>query len=94
MILSQGTDKVNDGRCGRNNPEEDVSRLYKRCGAMWNRDDGRDLEAIGGGFNVTLEALQDKETRGRIAAKLREFADVTGEIVRVLAEGKARCGNA
>jgi len=80
------------------NPEltflEDVSRLYKRCGAMWNRDDGRDLEAIGGGFNVTLEALQDREKRDRIAAKLREFADVTDEIVRVLAEGKARCGNA
>ena len=61
---------------------KEVSALYKRCGEMWNHDDGVDLEALGGGFNVTLEALQDKQRRGRIAAKLREFAQVTEEIRR------------
>ena len=56
---------------------KEVSALYKRCGEMWNHDDGVDLEALGGGFNVTLEALQDKQRRSRIADKLREFARVT-----------------
>ena len=63
---------------------EEISRLYKRIGAMWNNDNGADLEAIGGGFNIALETLQDKEKREKIVAKIREFADVTDEIVRVL----------
>lgn len=69
----------------------EVSRLYKRCEEMWNKDNGKDLEAIGGGFNVTLEALQDKQHRTQIAAKLREFADVTDEITRVLKQGIEQC---
>jgi len=63
---------------------EEISRLYKRIGAMWNNDNGNDLEALGGGFNVTLEALRDKQRRTKIAAKLREFATVTDEIIKVL----------
>lgn len=62
---------------------EEVSRLYKRIGEMWNNDNGTDLEALGGGFNVTLEVLQDKEKRSKIAAKLREFAEYTDKIIRV-----------
>ena len=62
----------------------EVSHLYKRTADMWNNDNGTDLEAIGGGFNITLEALQDKEKRGRITAKIREFADVTDEIAQML----------
>ena len=58
---------------------EEVSRLYESMKPLWN-----DLEALGGGFNVTFEVLQNKEKRGKIAAKIREFADVTDEIVRVL----------
>ena len=65
---------------------EEISRLYKRIGEMWNNDHGTDLEALGGGFNVSLEVLQDKERRSKIAAKIREFAKVTDEIVRVLTE--------
>lgn len=65
----------------------EVSRLYKRCAEMWNHDNGKDLEALGGGFNCTLEALQDKPRRDRIVAKIREFADVTDQIVQVLNEG-------
>ncbi len=63
---------------------EEVSRLYKRMGEMWNNDNGEDLEALGGGFNVTLEALQNKEQKSRIVSKIREFASVTNEIVKVL----------
>lgn len=81
-------------RAQRLNPDmtflEEISRLYKRIGEMWNNDSGNDLEALGGGFNVTFEILQDKERRGKIAAKLREFAAVTDEIVRVLTEGMAK----
>ncbi|MDD4495164.1 MAG: MerR family transcriptional regulator [Eubacteriales bacterium] len=66
---------------------EEISRLYNRTGAMWNNDNGTDLEALGGGFNVTLGALQNKEQCGKIVAKIREFADVTDEIVQVLNDG-------
>lgn len=69
---------------------EEVSALYRRTAEMWggknNRNDADSLEALGGGFNVTLEALQDKERRDKIVAKIREFADVTDEIVQMLNE--------
>ena len=65
---------------------DDINKLYDRIAKIWNNDNGADLEAIGGGFNVTLEALQDKEKRGKIAAKIRECAEVTDEILRVLHE--------
>ena len=54
---------------------------------MWNGQNGEDLEAIGGGFNITLNALQDKNRRRRIAAKLREFAEVTDKVVAVVNSG-------
>ena len=69
----------------------EVSALYSRCGEMWNHDDGADLEALGGGFNVTLEALQDPARRSPIAQKLRAFAEVTEEIRRVLQQGVDSC---
>ena len=65
---------------------EEVSRLYKRTADIWNNDNGEDLEALGGGFNVTLEALQDKEKREKIAAKICECGDVIDEVVRVISE--------
>lgn len=66
-----------------------VVELYRRTGYMWNDENGEDLEAIGGGFNITLATLQDPEHRGRIAAKIREFAQVYDEIARVIKEGFA-----
>lgn len=51
---------------------------------MWNNDEGMDLETLGGGFNVTLKALQDKEKRVRIAGKIRQFGHVTDEIYQIL----------
>lgn len=70
---------------------KEVSDLYKRCGEMWNHDHGADLEALGGGFNVTLEALKSPARRGPIANKLRDFAEVTEEIRRVLQQGIDSC---
>ena len=67
---------------------EEVSALYRKMAEMWGGDDNRNdpnsLEVIGGGFNITLETLQDKEKREKIAAKIYDFADVTDEIAALL----------
>ncbi len=65
---------------------EDVRKLYKRTADIWNNDNGNDLEAFGGGFNVTLEALQDKSRRGKIAAKIREAAECMNTVLHLLNE--------
>ena len=65
---------------------DDINKLYVRTANIWNNDNGEDLEALGGGFNVTLEALQDKVKRKKIAAKIREAAGFMDEVVRVLQE--------
>lgn len=53
-------------------------------GQMWNNDNGKDLEALGGGFNVTLEALQDKEKRTKIADVIRKCGDCMDEVVKII----------
>ena len=66
----------------------EASALYRRTAEMWggdnNQNDADSLEALGGGFNITLEALQDKERRSKIAVKIHEFADVTDKIVQII----------
>ncbi len=69
---------------------DEVSRLYKRTADMWNNQNGKDLEALGGGFNVTLETMQNEEKRNKIASKIHEFGDVIDEIVQVLNRGLKR----
>jgi len=64
-----------------------IKEIYTRTGQIWNNDNGEDLEALGGGFNVTLEVLQDKEKRTKIAAKIRECADCIDEVVKVIDDG-------
>ena len=49
--------------------------------ALW-----RDLEKMGGGFDVSREAMQDAEKRRQIAGKIREFAVLTDEVARILKE--------
>ena len=63
---------------------KEVSALYRRTAEIWNNDNGKDLEALGGGFNVTLEVLQDKEKRFKIANKIREAAGCMDEVVQIL----------
>lgn len=65
---------------------DEVRKLYERTGQIWNHDDGKDLEALGGGFNVSLKVLQDKERRGRIAAKIREAAECMEQVLFILKE--------
>lgn len=62
----------------------EIIELYRRTGHYWNNDNGTDLEALGGGFNVTLEALQNTSKRKQIADKLRAFADCMAEVVVVI----------
>lgn len=62
----------------------EINALYERMRHMWNEDNGEDLEAIGGGFNITLEALQNKEKRSKIATKLKEFAETVDKILEIL----------
>ncbi len=74
------------------NPEmgylEDVSALYRRMAEIWGGDDHQNdpdsLEALGGGFNVTLAALQDKDGRVKIAAKIREAAACMDKVLDML----------
>ena len=56
---------------------------------MWKKD-ADSLEAIGGGFNITLEALQDISRRSAIAAKIREFAACADEIVQTIQESSTQ----
>lgn len=49
------------------------------AGGIW-----KDLENLGGGFNVNHEALRDKEKRTKIADKIREAADCLETVVRIL----------
>jgi len=72
---------------------DELSSLYRRYAQIWggenNGNDPDNLEALGGGFNVTLEALQDKERRGKITAKIRECAEVTEKIAEMITERMA-----
>ena len=58
-----------------------IIELYQKTGHYWNNDNGEDLEALGGGFNVRLEALQSKSKRKKMADKLRLFADCMDEVI-------------
>lgn len=64
-----------------------VGELYKSMSTQLSGSNAG-LEQLDGGFNVSLEVLQDPEKRKLIADKLREFAAKTDEIVQIITEGK------
>lgn len=70
----------------------EVLEQYKRLSYLWTglRDksvyDGPDLESLGGGFNVTLEVLQDKDKRAAVAAVMRLCADCMDRVMDILAK--------
>lgn len=70
----------------------EVIGLYRQTGRLWNDDNGHDLEALGGGFNVTLEALQDRERRAAIAAKIREAGACMERAAGLIREGMRPAG--
>ncbi|MCL2545820.1 MAG: MerR family transcriptional regulator [Oscillospiraceae bacterium] len=61
---------------------QDLSNRYGKIANLWNAEGG--LESLTAGFNVTQEALQDKENRAKILAVLRQAADEMDEILRIL----------
>lgn len=67
---------------------EEIIGIYKKLGILWagGREKIECLESLGGGFNITLEALQNHEKRGRIAAKIREFAACMDRVLEILNE--------
>ena len=77
-------------RASQLNPEmkflEEISELYRRTANIWNNDDGEDLEALGGGFNVTVKVLQNKKKRAKIAEKLREAAGCIDRVAAIFGE--------
>lgn len=68
-----------------------LRELYKQVAVIWNGHFGGnlephsdDLEALGGGFNVTLESLQDRDKRGKIAAKIYEAANCMEQAIELV----------
>ncbi|MBP7176226.1 MAG: MerR family transcriptional regulator [Thermoclostridium sp.] len=62
----------------------EIHDLYHHMRRMWNEQNGEDLEALGGGFNITLAALQDGNRRGRVAAKICEFAEAVAKVIALI----------
>ena len=58
-----------------------VGEQYGAMGVLWG-----ELEKLGGGFNISLETLQDKDKSAAIAAKLREFAACEKTAAEILSE--------
>ena len=58
---------------------KEIMLQYRKTGELWN-----ELEALGGGFNVSLEALQDKKKAKAIADKIREFAVCMERVIAVI----------
>ncbi|MGI5899776.1 MAG: MerR family transcriptional regulator [Christensenellales bacterium] len=63
---------------------DEIKEQYRRTNQICSGDNGNDLEALGSGFNVTLEVLQDKEKRAKIAAKIRECAECIDNVVDII----------
>lgn len=63
---------------------DDVIRLYERIGHIWERDDGKDLESIGAGFNISLDLLKDRDSRKRIIDRLREAGDCMNQVKQII----------
>lgn len=63
---------------------DEVKKQYKKIQQLWNNNNGEDLEALGGGFNITLKTLQDKKRCSKITAKIREMAEYIDEVTKIL----------
>lgn len=65
-----------------------VEEQYRRMGRMWNDNSVNDLETLGGGFNVTLEILRDREKRTKIAKVLRKCGECMDTAEGILKENR------
>lgn len=60
---------------------KEIEEEYKKTKKLWD-----ELEALGGGFGVSLETLQNPEKASAIAAKISEFADCIDRVVQCIPE--------
>lgn len=95
-VATNGSCRVFLERALEKNPDMDflaeIIQQYKRLAVLWNGSDGQTrfqadcLESLGGGFNVTLEALNHIDKRKAIADKIRECADCMSRVTGILNE--------
>ncbi len=73
----------------------EIIQQYKQLAVLWNGSDGQTrhqgecLESLGGGFNVTLEALTHIEKRKAISGKIRECAGCMSRVTEILNENRS-----
>lgn len=51
---------------------DDLLQEYETLARLWEKDNGKDLESIGAGFNITFDMLKDQNRRKPIVEILRE----------------------
>ena len=61
----------------------ELHRLYWSMADLWKKDP-EGLEATGAGFQITLQTLRDRLSRGKIAARLREYACLADQVLKIL----------
>lgn len=93
-VATNGSCRVFLERALEKNPDmifiTGIIQQYKKLAILWNGSDGQTsyrsecMESLGGGFNVTLEALNDKRKRKAIADKIRECADCMSQVTAIL----------
>lgn len=63
---------------------DEIIHQYEQIALIWERDDGKDLEAIDAGFNITLETLKERSKRMIIANRLREAGDCLSRVNQII----------
>lgn len=61
-----------------------IIRLYERTAQLWERDGGKDLEALGAGFHISLALLRDQQARKPIVERLREAGDCMQQVQQTI----------
>lgn len=61
----------------------EIIKIYCHVGGNQPGELWSDLENLSGGFNVTIEILQDKEKRKAIADKIREIGECMEKVIHI-----------
>lgn len=59
---------------------DDIIQQYETLAHIWEKDDGKDLESIGAGFNISLDMLKDQNRRLFIVNRLREAGNCMNRV--------------
>ncbi|MBQ7846590.1 MAG: hypothetical protein IJ392_10650 [Clostridia bacterium] len=63
---------------------DSIIHQYERIAHIWEKNNGKDLESIGAGFNVSLDILTDQDARKAVSARLREAGDCLQQVNRII----------